>query len=232
MSTYPGHAEPKKNKTLTWLAVAAFVIGLGLTGFFVYRIVTTAPRTPEPIGEGVVHLDKEGLTIYSSVPVLLPPCEAKTADGADVPLKPVTGSEQITVNSDTWYVVARSVETVPAGDYSISCTDDETGATYFAGPKMSVLAFVVSILGTVFSFLIFLGLGITFLTVAAVKNRRRNRPGPPFPGSGPGQGGFGQGAPGNYPPPGNTFPNQPGGGFPPYHSGPNPDRPQDRPQDR
>ncbi|MEV0285320.1 MULTISPECIES: hypothetical protein [unclassified Kribbella] len=237
MSAYPGQTEPKKNKTLTWLAVACFVIGLGLTGFFVYRIVVTAPRTPEPIGEsGVVHLDEEGLTIYSSVPVLTPPCEAKNADGADVPLKPVTGSEQISVNSDTWYVVARSVETVPAGDYTISCADDETSATYFAGPKMSVLAFVVSILGTVFSLLIFLGLGITFLTVAAVKNRRRNRPGPTFPGAPgpgtPGPGGPWQGAPGNYPPPGNTFPNQPGGGFPPYRPGPNPDRPQDRPQDR
>ncbi|MEI8409152.1 MULTISPECIES: hypothetical protein [unclassified Kribbella] len=219
MSTYPGQPVPQK-KTLTWIAIACFVVGLGLTGFFVYRIVATAPRTPEPIDAGVVTLEKEGLTIYASVPVLTPPCTAKDSSGADVPLEEPSGSEQITVNSETWYVIARSVDPVPAGDYSISCTDDETGATYAAGPRMSVVAFVVSIFGVIGSLLIFIGLGVVFLVVGAVKNRRRTPPGPTFPGSGPGQG-----APGNYPPPGNTFPNQ---SFPPYNPGPNPDRPQDR----
>lgn len=219
MSAYPGQ-EPKKSKTFTWIALACFVIGLGVTGFFVYRIVATAPRTPQPIENGVVHLDKEGLTIYSSVPVLTPPCQAKDSSGAEVPLESPSGSESISINSDTWYVIARSVETVPAGDYTISCTDDETGATYFAGPKMSVLAFVVSILGTIFSFLVFVGLGVVFLVVGGVKNRRRNQPGNTFPTGGPGQG-----APGNYPSPGNTFPQQ---DYPPYNPGPNPNRPQDR----
>ncbi|TCO16905.1 hypothetical protein EV652_11994 [Kribbella steppae] len=224
MSTYPGQASPRKNKTLTWLAIACFVVGLGLTGFFTYRIVATAPRTPEPIEAGVVHLDAEGLTVYASVPVLTPPCQAKDSSGADVPLKAPTGSEQITVNSETWYVVARSVDRVPAGDYTISCTDEESGATYAAGQHMSVGAFVVSIFGAIGSLLIFFGLGVVFLVVGAVKNRRRNRPGDTFPGSGPGQG-----APGNYPPPGSTFPTQPPGTtFPPYNPGPNPDRPQDR----
>jgi len=224
MSTYPGQAAPKKNKTLTWIAIACFVVGLGLTGFFTYRIVATAPRTPQPIEEGVVHLEKEGLTVYASVPVLKPPCEAKDSSGADVPLTGATGSEQITINSGTWYVVARSVDRVPAGDYSISCTDDESGATYAAGPHMSVAAFVVSIFATIGSFLIFLGLGVALLVVGAVKNRRRNRPGNTFPGSGPGQG-----APGNYTPPGHTFPTPPPGTtFQPYNPGSNPERPHDR----
>jgi hypothetical protein len=232
MSTYPGQA-PRKKKTLTWLAIACFLVGLGLTGFFTYRIVATAPRSPEPIGAGVVQLDKEGLTIYVPVPVPTPPCTAKDSGGADVPLEEPTGSEQITVNSETWYVVARSVDPVPAGEYSISCTDDETAATYAAGPRMSVVAFVVSIFGAIGSFLIFFGLGVVLLTVGAVKNRRRNRPGDTFLGSGPGGpggpgGGPGQGAPGNYPPPGSTFPAQPPGNVQPYNPGPNPDRPQDR----
>jgi len=229
MSTYPGQA-PRKKKTLTWLAIACFLVGLGLTGFFTYRIVATAPRSPEPIEAGVVRLDKEGLTIYASVPVPTPPCTAKDSGGADVPLEEPTGSEQITVNSETWYVVARSVDPVPAGEYSISCTDDETAATYAAGPRMSVVAFVVSIFGAIGSFLIFFGLGAVLLTVGAVRNRRRNRPGDTFPGSGPGGpgGGPGQGAPGNYPPPGSTFPAQPPGNVQPYNPGPDPDRPQDR----
>jgi len=229
VTSYPGQPVPQKKKTLTWIAIACFVVGLGLTGFFTYRIVETAPRTPQPIETGAVTLEKEGLTIYASVPVPTPPCTAKDSGGADVPLEKPTGSEQITINSETWYVIARSVDPVPAGEYSISCTDDETGATYAAGPRMSVGAFVVAILGTVFSFLIFVGLGVVFLVVGAVRNRRRNRPGNTFPGSGPGGPPAGPGAPGNYPPPGQTFPTQPpNANFPPYNPGPNPDHPQDR----
>jgi hypothetical protein len=233
MSTYPGQPVPQQKKTLTWLAIACFVVGLGLTGVFVYRIVATAPSSPQSIDGGTVKLEKEGLTLYSSVPVLRAPCQVEDANGADVPLKSPSGSETITVNGESWYVVARSVSAVPPGDYEVTCSDTETSATYAVGPRMSVAAFVVAILGTVFSFLIFVGLGIVFLVVNGVKNRRRNRPGNTFPSGGPGQdgpgyGGPGQGAPGNYPPPGNTFPTQPPGNFPPYNPGPNPDRPQDR----
>lgn len=215
--TYPG-APAEKKSILPKIAVACFVVGALAVGFFVWRIVATAPRTPQPIEDGVVHLKKEGLTIYASIPVLTPPCEVRDADGNDVPIKRPTGSETITINGESWYVVARSTRAVPAGDYSISCTDDQTSATYAAGPKSSVAAFVLSILGTVFSFLIFLGLGITLLTVGAVKQRRRNRPATTFPEPGASP----------YPPPQNhTFPAPP-----PYNPGPNPDRPQDRPQDR
>ena len=203
-----------------------------LTGFFTYRIVATAPRTPEPIEAGVVQLDKEGLTVYASVPVLTPPCQAKDSSGADVPLKAPTGSEQITVNSETWYVVARSVDPVPAGDYSISCTDDETGATYAAGPRMSVVAFVVSIFGAIGSFADLLR------PRRRPPGRRRGQEPPPQPprrhlpaAAGPGQACARQLPAWNtYPTrPGNTFPTQPPGTtFPPYNPGPNPDRPQDR----
>ncbi|NIK62136.1 hypothetical protein [Kribbella shirazensis] len=222
MTTYPGMPAAPKKSVLPTIAIACLVIGVLVTGFFVYRIVVTVPGTPQPIEAGMVHLEKEGLTIYASVPVLTPACEAQDASGNDVPLKGPTGSETITINDDTWYVVARSTQPVPAGDYSISCTDDETSATYAAGPKSSVVAFVLSILGAVFSFLIFVGLGATLLTVGAVRKRRGNRPTNTFPGP--------PGAPSNYsqqppttPQQSNTFPAPP-----PYNPGPNPDRPQDR----
>ncbi|MEV5965901.1 hypothetical protein AB0L70_29300 [Kribbella sp. NPDC051952] len=219
MSTYPGQPAysgppaPAKKKTLTWIAIACFVIGAGLAGFFVYRIVATAPRTPLSIESGVVHLNKEGLTIYASIPVPTPPCEAKDSSGADVALKEPTGSEQITINDETWYVVARSVDVVPAGDYSISCTDDQTAATYAAGPRSSVVGFVVSIFGAIGSLLVFGILGAVLLTIGIVRNRRRGGPPNPFP--------YQPGAPGNYP--NQTFPPPP-----PYNPGPNPNRPQDR----
>ena len=231
MSTYPGQLAPAK-KTLTWIAIACFAIGVVLTGFFVWRIVVTAPRSPQPIENGVVHLNRDGLTIYSSVPVPAPPCEAKDSSGADVPLESPTGSETITINGESWYVIARSADTVPAGDFSISCADDQTSATYAVGPRMSVVAFVLSIFGAIGSFLIFFITGAVLLTVGIVKNRRRNRPANTFPTQPPG-------APGNYPPPGNYSPPAnyppPSGTFPappPYNPGPNPDGPQDRPQDR
>jgi hypothetical protein len=235
MSTYPGgDAAPKSKRTLIWLAIACFVVGLGLTGFFVFRIVATAPTTPQPIETGAVHLKDEGLTIYSSVPVPRPPCEAKDSSGGDVPLEVPKGSEQISINSETWYVVARSVDAVPPGDYSISCRDEETAASYFAGPRMSVVDFVLAIFGAIGSLLLFGILGGVLLTVGIVKNRRRHRPADTFPG-----------APGNYSPPGHTFPTPPpNNNFPPYNPGPNPERPSadlppynpgsnpDRPQDR
>ncbi|HWD78870.1 MAG TPA: hypothetical protein VG497_08310 [Kribbella sp.] len=229
MSLQPG--APKKS-ILPMIGIACFVVGALLAGFFAWRIVVTAPRTPQPIENGRVHLKREGLTIYSSIPVLGPPCTAQDANGNVVPLNKQTGSETITINGNSWYVVARSAKAVPAGDYSISCTDDETSATYAAGPRWSVLAFVVSILGTVFSLLIFIGLGVVFLAVGLVRrNRNRRPPGNTFPGQ--------PGAPGNYYQQPGGYPNQPGGypnrpgGYPgqqppPYNPGPNPDRPQDR----
>jgi hypothetical protein len=208
----PGLSVPPKKPILQVAGIACLVVGVLLAGFFAWRIVQTAPRTPQPIDNGTVHLKEEGLTIYSSVPVLAPPCKVQDADGNDVPTERPGGSETITINGNSWYVVARSAEPVPAGDYSISCTDDETSATYAAGPKSSVLAFVLSILGTVFSLLIFIGLGATLLAVGIVRKNRRNRPTNTFPGP-----------PANpYQPPTHTFPTPP-----PYNPGPNPDRPQD-----
>ncbi|MFF0344208.1 hypothetical protein [Kribbella sp. NPDC004875] len=222
MSMQPGPAPTKS--ILPKIAIACFVVGAIVTGFFVWRIVDTAPHRPQPIESGQVELKEEGLTIYASVPVLAPPCKAQDANGNDVPLKRPGGSETITINGDTWYVVARSEQTVPAGTYSISCTDDETSATYAAGPKSSVVSFVLSILGAVFSLLIFIGLGATLLIVGAVRKNRRNRPSQTFPTQ--------PGAPGNYPQPGHP-PQQPPSNHtfpapPPYNPGPNPDRPQDR----
>ena len=227
MSTYPGQpapAAPKKAKPLTFIAIACFVMGAVAVGFFVVRIVQTAPRSPQPIENGVVHLKKEGLTVYASVPVLSPPCEATDSNGNDVPLKKPSGSETITINDDTWYVIAKSVETVPAGDYIISCTDDETSATYAAGPKSSVGGFVVSIFGVVLSFIFFIGLGVVLLSIALLRTFGNNsRPAETFPGT------PGAPRPGTYypPPPTHTFPAPP-----PYNPGPNPDRPQDLPHDR
>ncbi|TDO51297.1 hypothetical protein EV643_10334 [Kribbella sp. VKM Ac-2527] len=216
MTSYPGQPAPQRSRTLTWIAIACFVVGLAVSGFFVSRIVKNVPETPTAVESGPVQLEKEGLTVYASQPVLTPPCEAKDASGSDIPLKQPSASETITLNSRTYYVVARSVNPVPPQSVSVSCTDGDTNATYYVGPRMSVVAFVLSILGAVFAFIIFVIAGVILLVVDTTKRRRSNRPGNTFPGSGNPPGNT---YPGNQPPqfPGNTFPgNQP----PPYPTQP------------
>jgi hypothetical protein len=222
MTSHPGQPAPQRSRTLTWIAIACFVVGLAVSGFFVSRIVKNVPETPTSVESGPVQLEKEGLTVYASQPVLTPPCEAKDASGADIPLERPSASETITLNSRTYYVVARSVNPVPPQSVSVSCTDGDTNATYFAGPRMSVVSFVLSILGAVFAFLIFVIAGVILLVVDTTKRRRANRPANTFPGSGNPPGNTYPGNqppqyPGNQPPqyPGNTFP----GNQPPQHPG-------------
>jgi hypothetical protein len=206
-SSYPRPGQPSvKGPSRAWTvaAVALLAVGLVLTGFFAWKAFVNRPASPQPVEAGPVRLDREGLTIYSSQPVLRPPCEVKDSTGADIPLEAPSGSETITVNSGTWYVVLRSAEPVPAGEYSVSCSDDETNATYAAGPRFSVLGFAFALLGAIGSFVVFGLLGTVILVVVGVKRRRTNRPSDnSFPGSD------------SRWPRGNTFP----GGSAPYPPG-------------
>jgi hypothetical protein len=221
MTGYPQPGPSKSagpSRTWTWVGVGLLVLAVVLTGFFVWKVVETLPRTPQPVEAGSVHLDQEGLTIYSSQPVLPPACVAKDSTGADVPLKRPSASETITINSKTWYVITRSAEPVPAGNYSVSCTDGETNATYAVGPRSSVVSFVGAIFGAIGSFVILGIAGVLVLVISGLKRRRANRPpgntfpggGNPYPGSTfPGGGNPYPGSTGtNSPPPGNTFPGQ------------------------
>jgi hypothetical protein len=203
-------------RTLIWIVIGCLAAGLALTAFFVVRIVTTAPASPQPIGSSStqVTLEEKGLTVYSSIPVMQAPCRVKDAQAGDVSLVQPRSTEQITVNGDSWYVVLRSETAVPAGDYLVTCTDKETSATYAVGPRSSVLAFILSIFGAIGSVLVFGALGAVLLTIGIV--RRRPKPVGRVPGYAP--------PPGSPAPPGiNTLPAPP-----PYRPGPNPDRPQDR----
>ena len=243
MTSYPGQPTAP-SRTLIWLAVASFVIGIVLSAFFVWRAVANVPEAPEPIDNGPVQVDSDGFTIFSSIPVLRPPCEAKDESGNDVPLEEPTTDTSITLNDDTWYVVANSVDRVP-GTFAVSCLDDETGATYAVGPRLSLGAFVGSIIAAIGSFLLFFAVGVVLIIVNTVKTRRAKRagayPGNTFPAgpgypAGPTFPGYPPSGPGypqqnyppqnypqqSYPPPGATYPPQnppppsyPNSGFPP-----------------
>ncbi|WP_237706747.1 hypothetical protein [Kribbella flavida] len=190
MTSYPGQ-PPAPKRTLTRLAIASFVVGLVLSAFFVWRVVDSVPSTPSRISEGPVQLKSDGLTVYSSVPVLVPTCTAKDASGADIPLERPSGSQEFTVNGKTWYVVAQSVDKVPAQEVVVDCQDDQTSATYYAGPKLALGTFISSVLLGIGSFLLFFVIGVVLLVVDNVKRRRARRantfPGGPgtFPGGPP-----------------------------------------------
>lgn len=220
------------------LGVASFVVGSVLSALFAVLLVLNLPSTPEPIDGGVVHLDDGGLKIYASERGVQPTCEVKTATDGDVALEVPSGSETLTINGTSWYVVARSVDELPAGDYVVDCVETEPGVRFAVGARGSLGIFVLAIVGLICSVLIFATLG-SILMAAARRRTRKAGPGNTFPNQGlPNQGGFpqqpgypqqqqpggsqyGQGAQGN------SFP-----GYPPpstYNPGPNPDRPQDGP---
>jgi hypothetical protein len=210
------------------LGVASFVVGGLLAAFFTVLLVLNLPSSPKPVAGGVVHLDDAGVKIYASEPGVEPACEVKTASDGEVELEVPSGNESLTINGKSWYLIAQSVDKVPAGDYVVSCVETEPGTTFAVGARDSIAIFVVSILGLIFSVLIFAVLGTILLAVGGRRNRR-GRPGNTFPTQGfPYQGGYPQ-QPGGaqYGPgqQGNSFP-----GYPPpgtYNPGPNPDRPQD-----
>lgn len=245
MTSYPQPgAQISRTRGWTVVAIAVLAVGLALSGFFLWKAIDGRPSLPKPIGAGPVQLDREGLTIYSTQQVLQANCQAKDASGADVPLQRPLGTEEITVNSSTWYVVLRSVNSVPAGAYSVTCTGSE--GTYGVGPRASVLGFIGSVLGAIGSFLFFGLTGVLILVLAAVKRRRAKAAAgtfvapPPYPGapqpypgaSQPNAGGQQAypGAPQGYPGPPQPYPGSTQSGQP--GQPPQQPRPDDRPEDR
>jgi hypothetical protein len=182
MTVYPGQAAGPSPKTLLWLAIACFVGGLALTGLFVNRVVHTLPQEPQWADSGPIHLDSVGLTVYSSIPVLRAPCDVRDENGAVLELIPPEQAETLTVDSDTWYVVARSRDRVPPGDYIATCTDKETSAVYALGSRSTPTGFAYAVLAAITSFVVGTVLAVIFLILYFL--RRRSRP-PTAPPPGP-----------------------------------------------
>lgn len=182
VTVYPGQPAGPQRKTLLWLAIACFVAGLALTGLFVNRVVHTLPQEPQWADSGTVHLDQVGLTVYSSIPVLRAPCDVRDDNGAVLELVPPAQAETLTVDNDVWYVVARSRDRVPPGDYIATCTDKETSAVYALGARSTPTGFAYAVLAAIASFLVGTVLAIVFLILFFV---RRRTAAPTAPPSGP-----------------------------------------------
>jgi hypothetical protein len=162
MTVYPGQQASPPRKTLLWGAIACFVAGLALTGLFVVRTVHGIPQEPQWADSGEIHLDSVGLTVYSSIPVLRAPCDVRNADGIVLELRPPDTAERLTVGDSTWFVVARTLDHVPAGDYTANCDDPKTDAVYAIGPRATDTDFAYSVLMAITSLLTGTTLAIIF----------------------------------------------------------------------
>jgi hypothetical protein len=164
-----------------WYLVAAGLAALTLiaVAILVWRAAAAVPATPvvlEP-GSSQVRVEREGLTVYSSELQANVRCRASTADGADVPLRDPSGTEELSAGDGrTWYVALRSVKPVPAGVYTVSCEPLPAGVELAAGPRASALTFIALVLGAVLTgFLGLLTAGVVALVVLLRRRGHRRR---------------------------------------------------------
>jgi len=161
-------------RRLGWAGVGCFVLAFVVSGFFGIQLVRNIPGAPAPIGDGPVPLDGTGLTIFASEEGAGQTCTAKDASGAAIALKEPSRSEQFDDAGDLYYVVAHSVEKIPAQTVEVICTNQS--ATYFAGRRHTADTFLVPALSAVGSFFVLAALGAALIVVDQVRRKRAPRP--------------------------------------------------------
>jgi hypothetical protein len=122
------------------------------------------------IGVGPVHLDGVGLTIFASERGADRTCTAKDASGREIALQAPSRSEKWDDASDVYYVVAHSVEKVPAQTVEVTCADQS--ATYFAGRRHTAEVFLGPALTALASFGVLGALGTILIVVGQVRRKR------------------------------------------------------------
>ncbi|MEU4602715.1 hypothetical protein AB0F43_07035 [Kribbella sp. NPDC023972] len=157
-------------RKVTWVGVGCLVLAFVVSGFFVLQLVRSIPGAPTPIDGGPVRLDGVGLTIFASERGAGQTCTAKDANGRAIALKEPSRSEKFD-NGDVYYVVAHSVEKIPAQTVDVVCTNQS--ATYFAGRRHTAETFLGPALTALGSFVLFGALGTVLIVVAQRKRGPR-----------------------------------------------------------
>jgi hypothetical protein len=157
-------------RRLTWIGVGCLVLAFVISGFFVVQLMRNLPGEPAPIGDGPVQLDGPGLTIFASERDAGQSCTAKDASGTAIALKEPSRSEQFDSAGGLYYVVAHSVEEIPAQTVEVVCTD--RSATYFVGRRHTAGTFLVPALSAVGSFFGLAAIGAVLIVVDQTRRRR------------------------------------------------------------
>ena len=160
-------------RRLGWAGIGCFVVAFVVSGFFGVQLVSSIPGAPTPVGNGSIPLDGTGLTIFASERGAPQTCTAKDASGTAIALKEPSRSEQFDDAGDVYYVVAHSVEEVPAQTVEVSCTDQS--ATYFAGRRHTAGTFLGPAFAALGSFVLFGALGTVLIVVDQVRRKRAPR---------------------------------------------------------
>ncbi|MFI6680890.1 hypothetical protein [Kribbella sp. NPDC050470] len=156
-------------RKLTWAGAGCLVLAFVISGFFGVQLMRAIPGTPAPIGDGPVRLDGEGLTIFASERGAGQSCTATDASGTAIALQAPSRSEQFDDAGDLYYVVAHSVEKVPAQAVEVVCTNES--ATYFVGRRHTAATFMVPALSAVGSFFVLAAIGAVLIVVGQRKKR-------------------------------------------------------------
>jgi hypothetical protein len=158
-------------RKVTWIGVSCLVLAFVVSGFFVLQLVRSIPGAPTPIDGGQVRLEGVGLTIFASERGAGQTCTAKDASGRAIALKEPSRSEKFDDGGDVYYVLAHSVEKVPAQTVEVVCTDRST--TYFASRRHTAQTFLGPALAGLGSFAVLGALGIVLIIVGQRKRGPR-----------------------------------------------------------
>lgn len=157
-----------------WIGVGCCVLAFVVSGYFLVQLMSNLPGAPKPVADGPVPLDGTGLTIFASAKGAAQSCTAKDASGTAIALRKPSRSEQFDDAGDVYYVVAHSVEEIPAQTVEVDCTDQN--ATYFVGRRHTAGTFLVPALSAVGSFFGLAALGAALIVVDQVRRKRAPRP--------------------------------------------------------
>jgi hypothetical protein len=160
-------------RKLGWAGIGCFVLAFVVSGYFVVQLVGSIPNAPTPVGNGPVRLDGVGLTIFASDKGAGQSCTAKDASGAAIALQEPARSEQWDDAGDVYYVVAHSVEKVPAQTVEVVCTNES--ATYFAGRRHTAETFLGPALTGLGAFAVFGALGTVLIVIDQLRRKRAPR---------------------------------------------------------
>jgi hypothetical protein len=172
MTMPPGVRPPLSRRPLLWIAVACFAAGLVVSGIFISQLVSAVPHEPMPLGDGVIRLDYDGLTISTTARGQIPSCQAKDATGADIPLKGPLKRENYSVGGPSYYVIAHSRSAVPPQTVTVTCTNADNTIPYYVGDRAAVDSMLPAFAKALGSFALATLIGIALIIIDLIRRRR------------------------------------------------------------
>ncbi|WP_020392369.1 hypothetical protein [Kribbella catacumbae] len=172
MTLHPGVQPAVNRRPLLWIAIACFAVGLVVSGIFMSRLATVMPHEPVPLGDGVIRLNHDGLTISTTALGQTPSCQAKDATGADIPLKAPLKRENYSVSGPSYYVIAHSKSAVPPQTVTVTCTNADKTIPYYVGDRAAVDKMFPVIARAVGIFALASLLSITLIIIDVTRRRQ------------------------------------------------------------